>query len=236
MGLAVVSKGDPDQVLAKRFNDLRGHYAFKCAGNDWLAPRYIGPDAGVGPMVSYNTQRLQLMPASDWMGGVATHHYPPVDWRPSIQRIGSPSNKIFCGDGARYSSCVDPPDYDLTCDQGFGGAFSDGGAYSAYSRSWDRCRAPGNAGAPGGHDLTDVDARRYAFRHSTGSPPPGAAGNAYKGNFAFYDGHVDTMGDLDASSPFLWLPKGTVIEPASAEIWPDTMSHFGLGSTVEIGP
>jgi len=231
MGLPTVSQGDPDAAVVRRFNDLRGHYAFKCAGNDWLAPRYVGPDAGVGPMVSYNTCRWQLWPA-EYAPTNQEEHLPP-DWRPSVAKIGNPANKVFCADGARYSTCIDPPDYDLSVEGPFGGAFSDAGVYSVWTRSWDRCRAPGNAGALGGHALTEVDPRQYAFRHSTGSPPVGAPANAFKLNVVFYDGHVETQGDLTAANPHQWLPKGTTLETSA--LWPDAAAIYGGYDQIVIG-
>ncbi len=231
MGLTEVNKGDPDAVIPKRFNDLRGHYAFKCAANDWLSLYFSGSDAGAGPMVSYNTCRWQLWPCDS--APIGHDEKLPAGWRPSVVRIGNPANKVFCADGARYSSCTYPPDYDLSVQGPFGGAFSDGGAYSVYSRSWDRCRAPGNESAPGGHALTDVDARQYAFRHSAGPPPFGAPGNAYKANFAFYDGHVETQGDLQASNPHQWLPKGTVLQTIA--LWPDAQPIYGGTGDIVIG-
>ena len=236
-GITLPSKNDPDSVVASRFNDLRNNGAFLCAGNKFLAIKYTGStiDAGVGWLVSYNTQRLQLLTGPWPTGGIGTSQFAPPNWKPSIQRIGPPSEKIFCGDGARYSSCTETPDYDLSCDPSAGGAFSDAGAFSGYARSLDRCMAPGNGGAPGGHANTGVDAREYAYRHSTGLPPVGAAANAFKANFAFYDGHVEILGDLESSNPYLWLPKGSVIDPAATEIWPDTIAHFGLGTRVELG-
>ena len=151
-------------------------------------------------------------------------------------RIGSPSDKIFVGDGARYSFCGAQPDYDLSPSGGGGGLDSDAGPYSAWSRSYDRCLAPGNGtSSPSGHIPTMVDPRNYAYRHSTGEPPVGAPGNAYKASFAYYDGHVETLGDLESSNPYLWLPAGSQITSTAAEMWPDTIARFGLGSSVSIG-
>lgn len=235
--LTTASAGDPDAVVCKRFDEIRSHPAFLCSGNSFLAASYTtSMDAGAGWMISYNTHRLQLRPASSWIGDTAKGHTPPNDWKPITQRMGVSSDKIYCGDGARYSKCTEVPDYDLVHDATdmTGGAFADTGCYSGYSRSWDRCRAPGNSGAPGGHATTMVDPRIYAYRHSTAEPPVGAMGNAYKGNFAFYDGHADTLGDLDSSNPYLWLPKGAKLTGTAGEMWPDTINFFGLGTDAQI--
>lgn len=78
-----------------------------------------------------------------------------------------------------------------------------------------------------------VNARQYAFRHSAGPPPFGAPGNAYKANFAFYDGHVETQGDLQASNPHQWLPKRTVLQTIA--LWPDAQPIYGGTSEIVIG-
>ncbi|MEE8384924.1 MAG: hypothetical protein V3S01_03295, partial [Dehalococcoidia bacterium] len=144
-------------------------------------------------------------------------------------RIGVPSDKVFCADGSRYSDVTQVPDYNLALHAGFGGAFSDTGVYSSWSKSWDRSRAPGNG------DTGGVDARMYAFRHSNVQPPTGALGNAYKLNLAFYDGHVETMGDLEACNPHIWLPRGSWLVNVGNEIWPDAMDHFGITDDMRIG-
>ena len=231
MGLTLPSEGDTDGV-AKRFNELRSHKAFLCASNRFLATQFGGPDAGTGWMVSYNTCRNQLFEAADIPSNFLEQL--PKGWRPSLSRIGVASNKVFVADGSRYATATIPPDYDLSANAGWGGAFSDAGAYMTLSRSWDRSWVKGNGSRSG----TGVDPREYAFRHSTSQPPPGAPGNAYKLNMAFYDGHVETQGDLEASDPNQWLPQGSTLRMAggSARVWTDTRRHFALPGMMEIGP
>lgn len=242
MGLTVVSKGDPDGRLAQRFNELRSNGAFLCPGNRFLAFKFDGVEAGTGWMVSYNTYRYQLFTwvskgassSSNGQDKYVNDHEEllPARWKPMLDLMGMPANKIFCGDGARYSDCDTPPDYDLRPQAGWGGTFSDTGPYagavsSYWSKSWDRRRAPGNGSTSGS------DARAYGFRHATGDPPAGARGNAFKANFAFYDGHVETLGDLEASNPFLWLPDGSRLN--NANTLPDVVAAFGLSGTTLIG-
>ena len=58
----------------------------------------------------------------------------------------------------------------------------------------------------------------------------GAPANTFLLNLAFYDGHVETKGDLDASHPNLWLPAGTIIDGTAGAVWPDAVAHFNLPS------
>jgi len=232
--------GSPQKV-ADRFNAMRNDKLFLCAGNDWLATHFSGPNAGVGPMVSYNTVRYMLWvretgaPSEEWVswywtGNPASDHEerPPRGWKPSITRIGAASRKIFCADGSRFATTDIAPDYDLTLHATYGGAFSDASTFSDYSRSWERKRAPGNGSGSG------VDARAYAFRHSTGVPNPGAPADSYRANFLFFDGHAETMGDLESSNPQFWLPAGSRLE-VTQHIYNDTRARFGLQGNFAIG-
>ena len=137
--------------------------------------------------------------------------------------MGSAANKIYCGDGARYSTTATPPDYDLSVRDGYGGAFADTGAHSSYSRSWDRGLAPGNNNPNGG----DIDARLYAYRHSTAEPPSGAKADTFKANFVYYDGHVETLGDLQSANPQLWLPADSTLNPGG--MLEDVEARYGAG-------
>jgi len=247
MGVLQYLWGDPSAVLpalgdldavADRFNKLRGtRGVFRCPQNSFLAAAYASsvPNAGVGPMVSYNTCRYQM-----WYGGLANgipgltmasfsdEATLPNNRTPRISTMGNPANKVFFADGARYSTIYSAPDYDLGVRGLYGGAFSDTAPYDTFSRSWDRSGAQGNWGGN-----TGQDARKYAFRHSIGTPPPNAPGNAYRMNLAFYDGHVAIQGDLDSSNPQQWLPAGTVLRTTSCQN--DTRAYFNLPLHLTIG-
>lgn len=220
--------GDVPAVVA-RFNMLRSKLEYLCPQNHFLAPRYSGPDAGIGPMVSYNTCRHQLWREEE---APSTAVHLPDGWRPSITAIGSPANKVFCADGARFSTTSIPPDYDLSVRNVWGGAFSDGGPFGLFSRSWDRGLAPGNGNPSGG----DFDARFYAYRH--GLVARNRNGDFLRASFdmnlAFYDGHVELQDDLTSTNPQQWLPAGSVFETQES-CWPDTIAHFNLPSVVTIG-
>ena len=252
--IQIVSTGDASTSVPRRFNDLRGSPAFLCRSNNFLSSNFAGPNAKTGPLVSYNTVRYQLFIATksaspsvatveagfpaDTSPGLSWYYYAthpeavlPQTWRPSITRLGNPSNKIFCADGARYSDINTRPDYDLGPNATWGGSFSDGGAFTTFSKAWDRTFAPGN----GSHPSTSFDARAYGFRHSTGVPVAGGVANSYKANFLFHDGHVETMGDLQATNPHLWLPKDSQVTSLSG-LWPDAVAQFGYTGPFTIGP
>jgi len=216
--------GDLNGVV-DRFNEIRSHSGFLDPANGFVATHFAGPDAGPGPMISYNTTRNQLWRDIDVPTGNNLNL--PVGWRPSVSLMGNPANKVFCADGSRFSAPTIPPDYDLSVNTGFGGAFADDAPFSQFTRSWDRSWAPGNGGQFG------IDPRIYAYRHTIGQPPPGAQADAFKMNLAFYDGHVERQGDLQSSDPQQWLPSGSRLR--ATNVWRDTRIAFQLPSLVIIG-
>ncbi|MEK6643651.1 MAG: prepilin-type N-terminal cleavage/methylation domain-containing protein [Planctomycetota bacterium] len=251
-GLPIPLATGTNTTAATRFKAIRGEPALLCKANNFLAKPFAGANAGVGRMISFNTIRWPLfiqaknaaeagMPAGDTNG---TSFYTnsisgsndvvklPLGWRPVVSRMGVAASKVYCADGARFSDINTPPDYDLTLNAGWGGAFSDGGPFSTFSKSWDRSLAPGNGVNFSGRP---TDARAYAYRHSSGVAPPGAAGNAFKLNLVFFDGHAETQGDLTASNPHIYLPKDTKMDSVAA-VWKDTIQAFGLTAPFKAGP
>lgn len=254
-GLSIQQSSGRIPSIVDRFNAMRENPAFVCKSNGFLATHFSGIDAKTGRMISYNTVRWQLfivaenaIEAGFPYDASGTSWYRrstmfadtklPDNWRPSATRIGVASSKVFCSDGARYCGGQAPPDYDLSPHAGWGGAFSDAGGHlvagpdTGYpAHSLDRNGAPGNRVAPAGK----FDGRQLAFRHSTGAPPDGAAGDAFKLNLVFHDGHAESQGDLTASNPHQWLPKDTRVEDISQH-WKDTVQHFGLTAPYKAGP
>ena len=220
-------RGDPSTIA--RFRLLRSMEQFHCAANRFLASRFDGPDAGVGPMVSYNTSRYMLFKYDKReSNGLDSYRNDqeeklPRGWAPKLKRMGNLSKKVFCADGARFSTTTIPPDYDLRAQADWGGAFSDTAPYSSWSRAWDRSGRTGST----------FDARVYAFRHSPGATPPKAPGNAFKLNLLFMDGHAERMGDLEAANPWMWLPAGSKL--ISSSMYQDVRQHFGVRGTINIG-
>lgn len=245
MGLGIILADGTESGVARRFNELRSHPTFLCRSNKFLSTFFPGPgsvDAGTGRMVSYATSRIMMTrtdPAIADLGNGVGLPFPsapglPPGYAPKIDKVGTPASKVFFADGARFSAAnsmagIVQPDYDLGAGALWGGAFSDSGAFASYTRSWDRARAPGNG------FLGRVDGRVWAFRHSPGDVPVGAAANAYKINLVFWDGHAETQGDLDATNPHQWLPRGTRIGLNDAGFWRDTRIHFGLSGAAAEG-
>lgn len=246
-GIDGVMEEDP----AKRFNMLRNMKFFQCASNPYLADKYPQSviDAQSGPMVAYNTARNFLFLGAPkryeyFIENVSDPQYVdanvagrdvipstfeerlPKSYSPRLSMVGDASKKIYAGDGSRYSTYTIPPDYDVGPTATWGSAQSDCGPYSTFSRSWDRTGAPFNSGASAVCTL-GTDARQYAYRHSQAAAPPcGSAANVFKGNFGFYDGHADTLGDLESASPYYWLPAQSQYWVTNGSYYNDVKSEY----------
>jgi prepilin-type N-terminal cleavage/methylation domain-containing protein/prepilin-type processing-associated H-X9-DG protein len=198
-----------------RFETLRMAKQFQCPANIILAGPYTGSG---GPACSYNldiayaTATQFLLLPSGTGGGAGTVEgssglSSPSGYFPKITKVGITSEKIYIADGARYSNADTPPDIDLNYIASGGGAYGDIGAFTYHSNCWDRLGAPGNGGAS--------DARIYAFRH--GNQRPNGPADSYRFNVGFYDGHVESLGDLQGANPNYWMPRGTYY---GAQYWP----------------
>jgi prepilin-type processing-associated H-X9-DG protein len=138
------------------------------------------------------------------VSGSSIRYNPPTGYGPKISEIKNSSRKIAFADGSR-SSQGEPPTYDNSISGGGGNLFADQGAWSSATRAWFRGQAPGNG-------FTGTDARIFAYRH--GKRNPGGAADAFRFNVVYWDGHAETLGDLEGSDPSLWMPKGTKITAA----------------------
>ena len=77
----------------------------------------------------------------------------------------------------------------------------------------------------------DIDSRIYGFRH--GNQSQFGASDSYKFNAGFYDGHVETLGDLEGANPTFWNPTGTIIE--HTELTQDVIAKYtGSGVSFQV--
>lgn len=243
MGVQFNEGGDVASRV-QRFHFLMNYGVFTCAENQFLATEYstdsgflssAGLTALTEVMPSYIVaQNFLLLPlpkgAKDTVpvryGSYETGYQDfiiPSNYAPKINKIGITSQKIYVSDGGKYSDGGTLPNYVMSfsadCAPSVGGtasltggtaggAYADVGAFDYYSRALCRAEAPGNAGAG------PNDGRSYGFRH--GSQLPYGAADSYMFNAGFFDGHVETMGDLQAANPSLWNPPGTLVSSGAS--------------------
>lgn len=211
----------------QRFLELLNTGTFRCPENEILAPPY-GSGGGGWPTVTLNSYvtamvfQMKHNPANNAGDGrrIARSNWnPPPGYTQQVSKVGNSSRKIFIADGARFSTSTIAPDYDPNYNGIYGGIYSDQGAFTRFSRSWDRAGAPGNGGKSG------KDGRIYGYRH--GAREKNGPANAYRFNAGFFDGHVESLGDLEGANPALWVPSGTTVEFSTGQMYPDVLAAYG---------
>lgn len=224
-GATTTDRGD-------RFRQLLNYRTFQCPANPYLASAYTGsggPDFGTVPWPSYSlamtfhyilSPRGPVDPAGD--GDTNTPHYTrkfywvPRSYAPKLNKVGNTSRKIFLAEGSRFVEGTTLT-YNANFREWMGGTFGEVGSYSAFSRTHLRGNVPGNQNSVAG-----ADPRTFTYRH--GMLRKNAIGDSFKMNVAFFDGHVELMGDLTAADPRLWVPRNTdlaVRDGGEIEFWND---------------
>lgn len=219
----------------QRFHDLNEYGSFKCPENTFMYTTTGTPVMTVYPTglnVSYNTATIfglirKRSPGAGTsaQGSTRTYCRPeynnPPSYVPKVAKVGQASQKIFIGDGARYSTATAAPTVIFAYLSAGGGMHADAGPWSAFTNSWNRSTAPGN-----GAVSPTIEPRLMAFRHGTQRLFQNA--DAYKGNFGFFDGHVELLGDLAASNPAYWAPKGCEMTIDNTQAYKDVVNtYFG---------
>jgi prepilin-type N-terminal cleavage/methylation domain-containing protein len=176
----------------------------------------------------------------------------PPQYVPRISNVGDAARKIFMADGAKgfnnktaKAMGVAPlpfGTYDLTIgvassswyndNGGTIGCFTDLGPWSVMSGAYDRSRNPANSSAfSTPSSMANVDPRLLAYRHG------GTRNGTFRMNAVFYDGHGESMSEIESANPSLWVPRNTVLTaspPAKAYAYPDTVQQYDpYGSVVQ---
>jgi len=213
-------------IRKANFEQLTSIDPFVCPDNTYETIPFGVVNYGVQRTYSYAVPLTFLMrraPSNSVIigfGYAPSFYSPPSDYGVKISQVGKSSRKIYIADGARFSTTDAAPTYNAEFSATFGGSFADVGGWSRFSRAWDRGRAPGNTPQQAG----TRDARNFAYRH--GTIRQFAAADAFKFNVGFFDGHVELLGDLEASNPLHWMPKNSTIPVDTTELHQDTLRRF----------
>ena len=226
------NQGPTSAERAERMMGLFTERAFRCPEYEALASPFGGTsDFATALHPAYSTAMVFHMNHQP-TGGSGGRRQAFREWNPQpeytqkVTKIGDAARKIFLADGARF---IVPGPNGPTYTAGVhgnatqGGAYSSSGAFNKFDRAWDRSMAPGNGGTLPTSGVQDP--RIYAFRHG-GNVKPGGSADSYKMNVGFFDGHVELMGDLQASDPALWLPKGTVAQFDAGQMHNDVLALY----------
>ena len=201
---------------------------FTCPDNDVISLPFGTSPPPAAKMLSYTTAFGFMVVNGNPAGGAGARTVNPAYWtvpqayNVTVSKVGSGSEKIYIADGGKYST-ANAPTAGLGITVSNGGLFAEQGAFTKHSSAWNRGRASGNGGS-------GVDARLFWGRHS-GKAEAGAKGGAFRFNAAFFDGHVETLNDLEGANPNFWFPKGTVINNyVGDEAYPDGLAAFPANS------
>jgi prepilin-type N-terminal cleavage/methylation domain-containing protein/prepilin-type processing-associated H-X9-DG protein len=224
-----------------RYNQLVSTKAFFCPNNDILVIPYnnISGQSDTSPMMSYATATMFLLqhlpspaPAGStyFKGKTFTENasfYNTADgYSPKVSSVRYAARKAFMADAGMWSDGTKTPDANIAYDANYdSGGFSDVGPWDKFSRGWLRGLSPGNTPAGG----ETIDSRIYSFRHGKIVARGGA--DSFRFNVVFFDGHVQTMGDLEGSDPNMWMPTGSTVPTPSSEMQPDVISAFLNGNS-----
>ena len=214
-----------------RFVQFTSTEPFVCPENQFLATAFGLPNYGVQRTVSYSVPLAFLV--RRWDGttspvdtrGVTASRGEwnvPENYNVRVSKVGNASRKAYLMDGSRFATTAQAPTYAADFSATYGGSFAEYGGWSRYSRAWDRGRAPGNT--PESSQTGPTDARVYAFRHGRNTPFGNA--DSFKMNVGFFDGRVELLGDLEASNPEFWLPKGTTLQVNNDQVHNDTLRRY----------
>jgi prepilin-type N-terminal cleavage/methylation domain-containing protein len=161
-------------------------------------------------------------------------------YTPKITRIGDGAKKIFMADGAKGFVYKSGPSgspnaygsYDLSIPGGSGsnmwyddtncstGSFCDLGPWSTCSGAYDRSSNPANGGAKWASEP-----RLMAYRHG------GTKQGTFRMNAVFFDGHGETLSEIESANPMLWVAKNSLLPatPALCE-YPDVIKTYNCAA------
>ncbi|TVQ63340.1 MAG: type II secretion system protein [Phycisphaerales bacterium] len=124
---------------------------------------------------------------------------PPGSYLPRLERIGSPSHKVFLADGTRYLAAPDLLDFDINVRPEFYGSFTSSSPIYNASREYGAAHV--NAEFPG-EVRSNVSVHphnaRLSYRHR---------GRMY---VAYFDGRVEALSEEDSKADASrWFPTGS---------------------------
>lgn len=234
------ASGAGTSTAAQRYQEYLSLAQFRCpsASQELLLPAYMGMDAGALPPLSYSTSFGFTMNAGTWftssapgitsatrVSGSTSWPQPPTGFVPKLSKVGSAGAKVFAADGSRIV-LNQTADYNIQLSStsqiwastSFGsyGVYSDYGPWSSCTSAYDRSWATGNS------PFGSKDSRFVSFRHGAR-----AAGGTLRMNVVYFDGHGETLDEMAAANPAIWLPKGTAIL-STTKVWPDVIAKYGV--------
>ncbi|HSV15804.1 MAG TPA: prepilin-type N-terminal cleavage/methylation domain-containing protein [Tepidisphaeraceae bacterium] len=238
MKLTLKTRNDPNE--ANRYREYMSLQQFLCpAFRDFLAGPFTGSPTNCGSVqcISYVTATAFLVADGSLQGAprglarvsnAATWPQLPAGYTAKITKIQNSSYKIYAADGGKFSQGT-VPDYNLSINPAFSSLtygdtqnFSDYGAWTKSTSAFDRSFAEG---------VNVLDSRVFAYRH--GTPGANLRPGAYKLNAVFYDGHAETLDEMQSCDPKYWAPTGSSLTDGT-RMWPDVVAKYGINSKYHV--
>ncbi|MEZ6241988.1 MAG: prepilin-type N-terminal cleavage/methylation domain-containing protein [Phycisphaerales bacterium] len=226
-----------DVFRARRFDWYRNELeAFQCPENVFESSVWSGaPNPGgiwtKGTMIPYNMSTQFTSTTKQDPIGTRPQSNDRKSYFPRADLVGPSYMKAMIFEGHRYAGEGTAPDYDPSLASSFGGAFGGVGPWYNKSKELDRSLAPGEhlRQSPALPFLLGIrtDWRLIGFRHyrKFTSVGRGDLGDDAYGNVAFFDGHAETMTDLEATNPDMWFPTGSELR-SPGDFWDSTRAEF----------
>lgn len=210
MNVKFENAADPSAL--NRFVEQSKNKYFQCPS---IAGQTVSPVTGqTGPtieVVSYNLALgfLLMPPLTKGEAGMyrvsAGNNYPqpPSGYSPNVVRVGASAKKIYAADGAKFTFAGAPQSYNIkpfpltTNTSGSQSKYNDFGPWTMITGSYDHFIAGG------------VDGRRASYRHGASNA---TKDGQFKMNVVFFDGHCETMDDIETMNPTYWMPRGSYIK------------------------
>jgi prepilin-type N-terminal cleavage/methylation domain-containing protein/prepilin-type processing-associated H-X9-DG protein len=241
---ALNAGGQPNEAIrGDRFAWLRTLGIFSCPSNriealPWGASGVVtnNPDFPTQRMNPYfMATQFTATEAPSALGGGNDRRGEGIDrnrWNPRFTRVGSPANKVLVYEASRFADELggNPVTYNFLPTSPFGGTFGDVGAWFGESYGTNRRSAPGEPGRQAYLRGITRDPRVFAYRHGNVRPIDVGSEVQMRGNYAFFDGHVESLGDLDSTDPDMWFRKGTRIS-RNLQTWVSTARRWPSKTT-----
>ncbi|MBC7783503.1 MAG: hypothetical protein H7144_06655 [Burkholderiales bacterium] len=221
----------------KRFQRYREIAVFQCPSyRGAIQSEFTASGAGAGQAISYNSALAFLLRpfrGSAYSGKSNMPGTPywraPANYQPKITSIGQTTQKIFLADGGKWSNGTSAPTFSITPGASHNDTpFADFGAFTGATKSYGR-QVPNNIGS------VPIDPRIFSYRH--GIRKSRQATGSYRMNAVFYDGHAETMDDMQSSNPTYWVPSGSQMDTAASiaagqpQVYPDVVKFYNLPAT-----
>lgn len=229
----------PDSPKASdRYKAYREMKVFLCPSNTGVTNYAYtgggGSDAGVGQQLGYATTLSFLVtPQTTATGGNpgvddytriqsgSTWWKLPNTYFPKLTKIGKASEKVFISDAGKFVSSTQQATYNIDPypDPQSGAnssPYTDWGPFTKYTRAYDRTVALGGTG---------FDGRVLSFRH--GKQGARLPVGVYRINVGYFDGHAESIDEVKAIDPRIWVPSGTTFASTS-NLWSDVATRHKI--------